>query len=196
MASLLQASLSIQDRLHRYILLLAGAEDGGVRSGAVLQKLLYILQKKTGDSGMEASFKPGEHGPHSEQAAGELARLSRDGLVSLGPKGRVAPTPAGRSAAKDAGSDLDEYAQAVIEGHVPFLNAMTDEELALYMHLVYPDMSAGSSACAALARRAEEIVMGMVRDGKVSSGRAAEVMGIPFHDVIPMMKRHGIPNLQ
>lgn len=196
MTSLLQASLSIQDRLRRYILLLAGAEDGGVRNGAVLQKLLYILAKKTGDGGTEASFRPGEYGPHSEQAAGELARLSRDGLVSLGPEGRIAPTPAGRSAARDAGRGLDEYAQAVIEGHVPFLNAMADEELALYMHLVYPDMSAGSSACAALAKRSEEIVMGMVRDGKVSSGRAAEVMGIPFHDVIPMMKRHGIPNLQ
>ena len=73
---------------------------------------------------------------------------------------------------------------------------MTDEELVLYMHLVHPGASAGSGACAALARRAEDIVMGMVRAEKISTGRAAEVMGIPFRDVLSMMKRHGIPNLQ
>ena len=84
----------------------------------------------------------------------------------------------------------------MIAGHVPFLNDMTDEELLLYMHLVYPGTSTGSRACAALARRAEDIVMGMVRDEKISSGRAAEVMGIPLHDVLPMMTRHGIPNRQ
>ena len=197
MSPLMQASLPIQDRVRRCILLLAGAAgDGGVRSGLVLQNLLYVLAKKTGDGGIKDGFKPGELGPHSEEAAGVIGRMAEDGLISIGREGRIAATPKGRESARDAGEGLDEYARAVIAGHVPFLNDMTDEEMLLYMHLVHPDMSAGSRACAALARRTEDIVMGMVRDEKISSGRAAEVMGIPFRDVLPMMVRRGIPNLQ
>ena len=197
MSSLMQASLPIQDRMRRCILLLAGAaEDGGVRSVLVLQNLLYVLAKKTGDGGIEGSFGPGELGPHSEEATGVIGRMAEDGLISIGREGRIAATPEGRASARDAGEGLDEYARAVIAGHVPFLNDMTDEELLLYMHLVHPDMSAGSRACAALAHRTEDIVMGMVRDEKISSGRAAEVMGVPFRKVLSMMRRYGSPNLQ
>ena len=208
MSSLMQASPPIHGRMRRCILLLAGAAgDGGVRSGLVVQNLLYVLAKKTGDGVIEGRFEPGELGPHSEEAAGELGphseeaagelgRMAGGGLASIGRGGRIAATPAGRAAARDAGDGLGKCARAVIAGHVPFLNDMTDEELVLYMHLEHPCMSAGSRACAALACRTEDIVMGMVRNEKVSSGRAGEVMGVPFREVLSMMKRHGIPNLR
>ena len=106
MPSLMQASLPIQDRMRRCILLLAGAGDAGVRSGLVLQKLLYVLAKETGDGGIEGSFGPGELGLHSEEAAGELGRMAEDGLVSIGRGGGIVATPAGRAAARDAGEGL------------------------------------------------------------------------------------------
>ena len=197
MSSLMQASPPIHGRMRRCILLLAGAAgDGGVRSGLVVQNLLYVLAKKTGDGVIEGRFEPGELGPHSEEAAGELGRMAGGGLASIGRGGRIAATPAGRAAARDAGDGLGKCAGAVIAGHVPFLNDMTDEELVLYMHLEHPCVSAGSRACAALACRTEDIVMGMVRNEKVSSGRAGEVMGVPFREVLSMMKRRGIPNLR
>ena len=151
MPAMTEASPPIQDRMRRCILLLAGAAgDGGVRSGLVLQSLLYVLAKKTGDGGIEGGFEPGEIGPHSEEGAGELGRMAGDGLVSIEPGGRIAVARAGRAAARDAGKGLGERARAAIAGHVPFLNGMTDEELALHMHLVYPGTSVGSRACAPL----------------------------------------------
>ena len=194
MSSLKEPCLSCRDRLRRCILLLAGAEDNAIRSGATLQKLLYTVAKETGDGDMAAGFEASEYGPHSEQASCELDRLSREGLVSQA-RGEIAATPAGREAARGAIGGLGEHAEAAIAGHGPFLNSLTDEQLLLYTRLLYPDMFAGRGACADLVRRAEEIVMGMVRDGKISSGRAAEVLGIPFHDILPMMKKHGVVNV-
>ena len=37
--------------------------------------------------------------------------------------------------------------------------------------------------------------MGMVGEGKISSGRAAEALGIPLHGVLPLMKKRGIQSL-
>lgn len=194
MSSLAQDSLPRQDRIRRYILLLAGAEGGVIRNRGALQKMLYVVARTTGDADMVASFVPGEHGPHSEQASDELARMSRDGLLSHA-GGEIAATSAGREAAGEAGKSLGEYTRTVIAGHGSFLGDMTDEELLLYTHLVYPSMTANSRECIDLARRAEEIVMGMVRDEKISSGRAAEVLALPFYDMLPLMKKHGIPNM-
>ena len=197
MPAMTEASLPIQDRMRRCILLLAGAAGyGGVRSGLVLQSHLCVLAKKTGGGGIEGGFEPGELGPHGEEGAAELGRTAGDGLVSIEPGGRIAVARAGRAAARDAGKGLGERARAAIAGHVPFLNGMTDEELAPYMQLVYPGMSAGSRACAALARGAEGTAMGTVGGEKISSGRAAEVLGGPFREVHSTMKRHGIPNLR
>lgn len=194
MSSLKQPRMSHQAWFRRCILLLAGAEDEAIRSGATLQILLYTVAKRTGDDNMAAGFEPSEYGPYSEQASDELDRLSRDGLVSQA-RGGIALTPAGREAARDILGGLDEYTAAVIAGHRPFLNSLTDEQLLLYTRLLHPDMFAYYGACTDLVHRAEDIVMGMVRDGKISSGRAAEVLKIPFHDILPMMKKHGIVNL-
>lgn len=156
--------------------------------------MLYTVARRIGDDEMGASFGPGEHGPYSEQASDELDCMSRDGLVSRA-QGIIAPTLAGRAAAQDARSNLDEYTQAAIAGYGPFLNTMTDEQLLLYTHLLHPEMTVNSRECIDLAHRADEIVMGMVRDEIISSGRAAEILGISIHDVLPMMKKHGIVNL-
>ena len=181
-------------RIRSYILLLAGEGGGAVRSIETLQKMLYTVARKTGDGEVEAGFGPGERGPHSKEAADELDRMSGDGLVSRA-QGAIATTPAGRAAARDARRGLGEYTRAAIAGYGPFFNSMTDEQLLLYTHLLHPGMTANSRECIDLARRADEIVMGMVRDEIISSGRAAEVLGIPIHDILPMMKKHGIPNL-
>ena len=45
MSSLKEPCLPCRDRLRRCILLLAGAEDNAIRSGATLQKLLYTVAK-------------------------------------------------------------------------------------------------------------------------------------------------------
>ena len=181
-------------RIRSYILLLAGEGGRAVRSIEALQMMLYTVARKTGDGEVEAGFGPGERGPHSKDAADELDRMSGDGLVSRA-QGAIATTPVGRAAARDARRGLGEYTRAAIAGYGPFFNAMTDEQLLLYTRLLHPDMTANSRECIGLARRADEIVMGMVRDEKISSGRAAEVLGIPIRDILPMMKKHGIPNL-
>ena len=192
--TLLRSTLPCGGRIRRYTLLLAGAGDKGVRGHMMLQKMLYVLAKDVDDEGVVSTFRPHDHGPYSQQVADELDALARDGLVSHVP-GKITLTSEGRAAARDAGSDLDETETAIVCECRRFFNGMTDEQLLLYMYQVYPDMAAKSRVHDDIVSRAEEIVMGMVKEEKISTGRAAEILKVSYHDVLDMRGRHGVPSL-
>ena len=192
--TLLHSALPRRDRIRRHMLLLAGADDESVRGHTMLQKMLYVLAKDIGDSDVESSFRPHDYGPYSQQVADGLDGLSKEGLVSHVP-GKIALTPAGRVAAGNAGSNLNEAEVAILRECKRFFNNMTNEQLLLYIYLSYPDMAANSRVCDSIVPRAEDIVMDMVKDEKISSGRAAEILKVPFRDILYMMKRRDLVNL-
>ena len=189
-----QAVPSCRGRIRRYVLLLAGAGGEAVHGRAAIQKMLYVLAKDVGEGDVESDFEPRDHGPYSQQVADELDSLTKGGLVANTPGG-IALTATGRVAAGDAGRGLDDDGMEALCECKRFFNDMTDEQLLLYTCLVYPDMVAGTAAHADLLLRAEDIVMGMVEEEKISSGHAAEILGMPFHDILDLMKRRGIAYL-
>ena len=193
-SALVQATLSCRDRIRRYMLLLAGAGGEAVHGRAAIQKMLYVLAKDTGEGDVESDFEPRDHGPYSQQVADELDSLARGGLLVNTASG-IALTAAGRAAAGDAGRGLDDDRMEVLCECKRFFNDMTDEQLLLYTCLVYPDMVAGTAAHADLRLRAVDIVMGMVEEEKISSGHAAEILKMPFHDILDLMKKRGIAYL-
>lgn len=184
---------SCRGRIRRYMLLLVDAGWEAVHDRAAIQRMLYVLAKDTGDGEVESGFGPRGRGPYSQQVADELDSMSRDGLVEA--PGRIALTAAGHAAADDAGRGLDDDGMEVLCECKRFFNDMTDEQLLLYTCLVYPDMVAGTAAHADLRLRAVDIVMGMVEEEKISSGHAAEILKMPFHDILGLMKRRGIAYL-
>ena len=192
--TVLRSTLPCGGRIRRYMLLLAGAGDESVRGHTMLQKMLYVLAKDADDEGVESTFRPHDYGPYSQQVADGLDALSRDGLVSH-VQGKITMTSEGRAAARDAGRDLDETETAIVWGCKRFFNGMTNEQLLLYIYQVYPDMAVNSKVYNDIVPRAEEIVMGMVREEKISSGRAAEILKVNYRDVLDMMGRRGIVNL-
>ena len=189
--TLLRSTLPCNGRIRRYMLLLANEGGESVRGHAVLQKMLYVLSKDIGDDDVESSFKPYDHGPYSQQAADELDSLSRDGLVAHA-DGKVAITPAGRAVAEDASGGLDMTEAASLRGCKRFFNNMTDEQLLLYIYLLYPDMAVNSRTYDDIVSRAEDIVMSMIKEEKISTGRAAEILKVSYRDVLAMMGRHGM----
>ena len=189
--TLLRSTLPCNGRIRRYTLLLVGAEDDGVRGHAVLQIMLYVLAKDMEDEGVESTFRPHDYGPYSQQVADGLDALSRDGLVSHMPC-KITLTPAGRAAARDAGRGLDETETAIVCECRRFFNDMTDEQLLLYMYQVYPDMAADSRVHDDIMARAEDIAMSMLKEGKISTGRTAEILKVGYSDVLDMAARRGI----
>lgn len=189
-----QAAPSCRGKIRRYMLLLADAGGEAVHGRAAIQKMLYVLAKDTGDREVESGFGPRGRGPYSQQVADELDSMSRDGLVVEAP-GRIALTAAGHAAADDADRGLDYDRRELLCECKRFFNGMTDEQLLLYTCLVYPDMVATTAAHADLLHRAADIVMGMVEEEKISSGHAAEILKMPFHDILDMMKGRGIAYL-
>lgn len=193
-SALVQTAPPCRDRIRRYMLLLADAGGEDVHGHTAIQKMLYVLAKDAGDGGMESGFGPHGHGPYSQEVADELDSLSRDGLVAHTP-GKITLTPAGHVAAGDAGRGLADDEMAALCECKRFFNGMTGEQLLLYTCLVYPDMVATTPGHRGLLLRAEDTVMGMVKEEKISSGHAAEILKVPFHDVLDMMKKRGIAYL-
>ena len=189
--TLLRSTLPCGGRIRRYTLLLAGAGDEGVRGRTMLQKMLYVLAKDVDDEGVESTFRPHDYGPYSQQVADGLDALSRDGLVSH-VQGKITLTSEGRAAARDAGRDLDETETAIVWGCKRFFNGMTNEQLLLYIYQVYPDMAVNSKVYNDIVPRAEDIVMSMLKEEKITTGRAAEILKVSYHDVLDIMGRHGM----
>ena len=192
--TLLRSTLPCDGRIRRYMLLLVGAGDESVRGHTMLQKMLYVLAKDVGDGGVESTFKPHDYGPYSQQVAYVLDSMSRDGMLSHVP-GKIIPTPSGRAAADDASRNLSEAETAILRECKRFFNNITNEQLLLYTYLLYPDMAANSRVRDDIVPRAEDIVMGMVKEEKISSGRAAAILKVPYRDILDMMGRRGIANL-
>ncbi len=187
----LRSTLPCDGRIRRYTLLLAGAGDESVRGHTMLQKMLYVLAKDVDDEGVESTFRPHDYGPYSQQVADGLDALSRDGLVSH-VQGKITLTSAGRVAARDAGMGLDETETAIVWGCKRFFNGMTNEQLLLYIYQVYPDMAVNSKVYNDIVPRAEDIVMSMLKEEKISTGRAAKILKVSYHDVLDIMGRHGM----
>ena len=193
-SALVQTALPCRDRIRRRMLLLVDAGGEDVHGNTAIQKMLYVLAKDAGECDMESGFGPRGHGPYSQDVSDELDVLSRDGLVVHAP-GKITLTPAGHVAAGDAGRGLADDEMAALCECKRFFNGMTDEQSLLYTCLVHPDMVASTPGRRGLLLRAGDIVMGMVKEEKISSGHAAEILKVPFHDVLDMMKKRGIAYL-
>jgi predicted HTH domain antitoxin len=52
----------------------------------------------------------------------------------------------------------------------------------------------GSTPEAAAARARQAVVLDLLRDGRISQGKAARALGVTRHDIIDLMAAHQIPS--
>ena len=187
--------LATIDPLQRLIVLLAASGGGAPITGQTrLQWMMFLLSEGSGDMARRCGYGAGSYGPHSG-TVGEAARLLGEiGVLCLDDRGgSISATPTGRRVAEEIAEEEDDNTLDVIDSCKDMLNDLPDDEALAYVCLSYPSMAGRSAACDRARRGAEQHVMSMLKKEKISSERAAELLGMPLDHILGRARGMRVP---
>ena len=186
--------LDADNAVQASIILLAAEGGKAVMGPTVMRMMVFLLMRKVGPI---AGRVLGATDAHVRCGSGdvdaELRRLSDAGVVRCGGPG-IEATAAGREIANALGEGLDERAAAILSDTMQFYNAMSDAEALVYTRAAYPD--AAGEQCSperGEQKTVEDVLIGLVGRGIISSSHAARLLRRDLVDVMHMMSAAGVP---
>ena len=192
-----EAVLDVDNAVQASILLLAA--DGGepVAGPTQMRMMVFLLLKKVGSvAGRGLGGTDAHERCDSADVDAELRRLSDAGAVRCGGTG-IEAIGSGRDAADALAQGLDERAAAILSDTKEFYNGMTDNEAIVYTRTAFPGAAAEPGAPGGDEPKVvEDVLIGLVGKGVISSSHAARLLRKDLLDVMHMMSAAGIPVFQ
>ena len=179
----------LRDDVHRQMVSLLGI--GPVDGRAKLQGMLFLVTYNVPEVKALLRYAPGRHGPYSEVVRDALEHLVAGGMITEGPGG-ISLTDRGREAGAAIRGGMDPWIMRLLDAYRDALNDLTGDELLAFMYTLFPDMAAESEDHDRIMSDLEPLVMALVKKEKISSGRAAELLGVTLDKVIDNMNRMGL----
>lgn len=178
--------LGALDPPQRLIVLLAASNEGAPIMGRTkLQKMVFLLSATSDDMAGRCGYSADNYGPYSE-IVGEAARcLGEMGVLRLDDRsGSISITPMGRRVAEGIAEGEDSDALGAIDDCKDMLNDLPTDEVLAYVYSSYPHMARRSVVHDRIMRNMERHVMSMLKKEKISSERAAELLGKPMDYIL------------
>ena len=189
--------LDVDNAVQASILLFAA--DGGrpVATPTKMRMMVFYLLKHAGPIAGRGLGGTDAHMRYdSGDVDAELRRLSDAGAVRCSSSG-IEPTESGRDAAAALAEGLDERAAAILSNTKEFYGDMADAEALVYARAAYPDAAGGRGAFKKDEQKTvEDVLIGLVGRGVISSSHAARLLRRDLLDVMHMMSAAGIPVFQ
>ena len=181
--------LSYSDDVHKLAIMLAHAcDDIPVQDSMKLQNLMFMLSS-TYEKEDEMGFRPGTDGPYSDIVEKEVRRLCDRGILSI-EDGETQLTAAGRAIAERlAEKEPDVFGR--IGRYKEMFNDMDADEILTYVCRSHPS-KVPRSLVDRLEPDVEKHVLSMLRKEKISSGKAADLLGERVKYVIDLAYKNGI----
>ena len=179
-------------------IVLLAAEGGEAVSGQTqMRMMVFLLLKKVGPIAGKGRVDTGTCGHYNGgDVDRELRRLSDAGAIHCDSSG-IEATGEGREAADALGAGLDERAASILRNTKWFYNDMTSDEALEYTRIAYPDAAGESGALKkGKQRAAEDVLIGLVGKGKITTAHVAELLHRDRADVMRMVSAAGIPVFQ
>ena len=177
------------DPLRRLVVLLAAANGcEPIRGRTKLQKIVFMLIEKKGWKCGPCEYVAGNDGPHSDIVEEEAARLEDAGILRTDGED-VSITQLGGEVAGRIADGEDRRTLARIGWYKESFNDLTADELLAYVYSTYPDMATRSPTYDRIMSSKERHAVSMLVKGKISLGRAAEILDRPVEDVWEMAGR-------
>ena len=181
--------LSYGDDPRKLAIMLAHACDGSpVQDSMKLQNLMFMLSS-TDENEEKMEFHPGTDGPYSDIVEEEVRRLCDRGILSV-ENGETQITAAGRTVAERIAEEEPDAFETIAR-YKEMFNDMDADEILTYVCRSHP-----SKVPRALVDRlepdVEKHVLSMLRKEKISSGKAAELLGERVKYVIDLAYKNGI----
>lgn len=168
--------------LRRLVVLLAAANEGEpIRGMTRLQNIMFMLTEEDGE-GHPYGYAAGDLGPRSDVVDEEARCLEEGGILRTDGED-ISITRLGKEVAGRIAGEEDRLTLIMIDDHKDMFNDLTIDELLAYVYSAYPDMGAGPPAHGLTAADKERHIMSMLKKEKITSGRAAELLGRPREDI-------------
>ena len=187
--------LDVDNAVQASILLFA-AEGGRPVMGATKMRMMvfYLLKHAGSIAGKGLGGTDAHVNYDSGDVDAELRRLLDAGAVRRDSMA-IEATAAGRDAAGALRGQLDEFATDILRNTKEFYGDLTDAELLAYNRAAYPDAGGRGALEKGELKMVEGILLGLIDKGKISTGRAAELLHRSREDVMRMASAAGIPVL-
>jgi len=172
------------------ILLFLYAADGRVSSRMHLEKALFILSRHVEELGGVVEIDAYRMGSWSEEVSDALESAILNGFVSES-RDMIILTEQGFAKARVLWDKLSEKHGETFIDVARFVNAMSRDELLLYIYTVY-GYSKKSDVMNELMAKRREIAINMFLKGLISIELASRIAGEPVPKFVEYLKKRGV----
>jgi predicted HTH domain antitoxin len=155
-----------------------------------IQKALYLASRRLDRLRDVLEFTRYRMGYWSEEVHDVLTQLLDNGDVKV-VNGLIAPTEQGLDRAREAWELLDETEKSVLSEVVDFVSQLSEDELLLYVYVVYGGYEK-SDVLERLLRRRKQLALSMHSRGAISIDMAAKIAGLTIPEFIEYLRKKGI----
>ena len=165
----------------------------GVPTKTHYQKMMYLVLKAMGnDPRVAALYRPHHFGPYSDMADEWRESLIQSGWLDKNSKERVSVPP---SVKKDVDKlrISDSYTDLKVDSIVRFISSLTTDEVLLYIYTEDVNKNEGMTDQSDIKDRIfsnrVNIALSMVRSGKVSIEKGAELADADLADFMLLLRK-------
>jgi predicted HTH domain antitoxin len=180
-----------EDPAKKYLLFLLESENEPINTKTKLMKELFFVAQNVPSLKEKSDFEADNYGPNSDYISNVLDELIMLDLINLKGK-QYTITPKGQ--------ELLEKVDEISEKELSMLRYMkrlfsginTDETLAL-VYYTYPETTVESLVKDKIENKREKLALSLLKKGKISNSKAAEMSGIPLRKFYEILREKNIP---
>ncbi|MDG6954657.1 MAG: hypothetical protein JRN33_06735 [Nitrososphaerota archaeon] len=179
------SNLQFLSPVERFLLMLLAAPGNQskghepVKGKTWLQKEMFFISQNVGDLNELAGFENYRYGAYSEVIEDVLDQLITDRYVEV-ETGKIQLSGKGVPFARQLWESATKEEKDIVQEIKALLNDMTNDELLGFSYSAYPDMKQNSDFAKILEKEKFKIALSLLRKGKVSREKAAEIAGQPL----------------
>jgi predicted HTH domain antitoxin len=181
-----------RDIVQKYILLLLNSENSEVVDGKTkLMKELFFISQNIPELEEEADFEADNYGPSSDVVISDLEKLDMLHLIDVRNE-NYSLTELGKKIAQKILSTADKKELEIIADMKQLFKDLTYYEALGLVYFSYPEMTEKSLVRKEIENKREKIALSLLKKGKVSIAKAAEIAGMSMSSFYNKMKKEGI----
>lgn len=181
-----------EDLVAKYALILLSVLNNMDISGKTsFVKTMFLISKNDKELFEEADFIPDNYGPSSDYVIDVYNRLIEYGIARFS-NGKLEITDLGKKVLNILKKEDEKIDIDMISDMKELCHGLTNDELLGLIYFTYPDMTTESIVKKEIENKRMEISIALLRKGKISIGKAAEIAGLSVDKYYNYLKKKGI----
>jgi uncharacterized protein YwgA len=176
----IRKTLSNMDASQKIILYCIGALGEPIKNQVKIQKTIFLSSKSLPEIFEdEYTFQKHKKGPYSEKIDEDISVIRSEGYIS-GSDFNLSNR--GRKVYNAIELSIRDPLKSVIQDSKKFVVGLTDDELLTFIYTLFPEYTEDSEVWENLKSNRVKNAVSMLKKGKITASRAAEIAGMNYYD--------------